>query len=77
MRRRIHPNTTATRDPKFFLSVTSAEPHKILQKALADLIRDLNCQRIKQNCCLQDFNIGTFWTTLKVTAFCFQQKGSE
>jgi hypothetical protein len=29
------------RDPEFFLNLTSAEPHKIMQKEISGLIRDL------------------------------------
>jgi hypothetical protein len=53
------PQPSTSRGPEFFLNVTSAEPHKLTQKELSDLIRDL-----KQNCCVQDFNNGTFWMTL-------------
>jgi hypothetical protein len=34
-------------DPKFFLNVTSAEPHKITQKELSDPIRNLKLSKNK------------------------------
>jgi hypothetical protein len=37
------PQPSTSRDLEFFLNVTSAEPHKITQKVLSDLIRHLDC----------------------------------
>jgi hypothetical protein len=41
------PQRSTSRDPEFFLNVTSAEPHKITQKELSDLIRDLELSKNK------------------------------
>jgi hypothetical protein len=64
------PQSSTSKDPKFFLNVTSAEPHKITQNELSDLIRDLQLLKNKaellssrlQQCNLLD-------GTVKVTAF--------
>jgi hypothetical protein len=69
------PQPFTSRHPKSFLNITSAEPQKITQKELSDLIRDLQIQRITKNRCLQEFQQ---WNLLdnnvKVTAFCSRQK---
>jgi hypothetical protein len=57
------PQPSSSRDPEFFMNVTSAKPHKIMHKEVPDL-RDLELSKNKANCCLQDFNIGIFWMTL-------------
>jgi hypothetical protein len=36
-----------SRDQEFFLNITSAEPHKIMQKILPDLIRELELSKYK------------------------------
>jgi hypothetical protein len=70
------PQSFASREPEYFLNVTSAEPHKITKKELPDLIRDLElsknkaellCSRLRQWNLLDD--------TVKVTAFRSRQKG--
>ena len=64
------PQAPTSRDPEFFPNVTSGEPHKITQKEISDLSRDLELSRNKaellssrlHQCSLPD-NI------VKVTAF--------
>jgi hypothetical protein len=41
------PQPSTSRDLEFSLNVTSAEPHKITQKELSDLIRDLELSKNK------------------------------
>jgi hypothetical protein len=41
------PQPFTSKDLEFFLNVTSAEPHKITQKELSDLIRDLELSKNK------------------------------
>jgi hypothetical protein len=41
------PQPSTSRDSEFFLNVTSAEPHKITQKELSDLIRHLELSKNK------------------------------
>jgi hypothetical protein len=41
------PQPTTSRDLEFFVNATSAEPRKIMQKKLSDLIRDLELSKNK------------------------------
>jgi hypothetical protein len=41
------PQPSTSRDPEFFLNATSDEPHKIMQKELSDLIRDVELSKNK------------------------------
>jgi hypothetical protein len=41
------PQPSISRNPEFFLNVTSHEPHKIMQKELSDPIRDLEPSKNK------------------------------
>lgn len=41
------PQPSTTRNPEFFLNITFAEPHKIMQKEISDLIRDLQLSKNK------------------------------
>jgi hypothetical protein len=38
---KTHLQPSMSRDLEFFLNITSADPHKIMQKKLPDPIRDL------------------------------------
>jgi hypothetical protein len=64
-----------SRDLKFFLNVTSAEPHKITQKELSDPIRNLKLSKNKGELLssrLQPLNI--LDGTVTVTAFRSRKK---
>jgi hypothetical protein len=72
------PQPSTSRDPEFFLNMTFAEPHKIMQKELSDLIGDLELLKNKAELLssrLQQWNL--LDNTVKVTAFCSHQKDFE
>jgi hypothetical protein len=77
MKRRIHPKKqqpSTSRDPEFFLNVTSAEPHKITQSKISYLIRDLDLSKNKAELLssgLQQWYL--IEDTVQVTSFLFRQ----
>jgi len=64
-----------SRDPEFFLNVTSAEPQKITQKEFSDPVRDLKLSKNKGELLssrLWEWNI--LDNTVKMTAFRSRKK---
>jgi len=81
MKRRIHPKKlqpSTSRDPEFFLNVTSAEPHQITQSEISDLTRDLDLSTKKAE--LLSSGLQQWYLvddTVQVTAFRSLQKHFE
>jgi hypothetical protein len=69
---------STSRDLEYYLNVTSAQPHKVTQKELSDLITDLEISKHKAELVssrLQQWNL--LDDTVKVTAFRSHQKDFE
>jgi hypothetical protein len=60
-KKKIHTKTkqqlSMSRDLEFFLNITSANPHKIMQKKLPDPITDLEFSKYKAKPLLSRFQI--------------------
>jgi hypothetical protein len=57
------PQPSTSRNPKSFLKVTSPQSHKITQKEISDLIKDIHLTNNTAEPFIQNYNSGIFWMT--------------